>query len=359
MPHDFSQPDYLYRLAKSGSSYDREVLAQAVTGLMHQNITQTERDLAGGILLRILQVAEHDLRQSLAQQLAHEPECPKELLEYLIYKNDFSIAEPVLRFSEALSDEDLIAAVKHFDQPDYWRTIAQRKTIGGDLAKLLLGTDDPTVFEMLVKNPGVRFNTASMEWLVGVAPHLPQLHEPLLARPEMTVELAARIYWHVSEVLRNDLGKRFKISTNKLTTTLEKIVRQRLEQPSEVKKIAPELIAFAIQMKTENRITSRPILDSLKQGDQSFFTCLWAALMNLDANNLADRFEHDYVTTLAILCRAAQVTRKDFKAMLLLSREINPKANYDMIEAVDVYDGLDVKQANQMVAAWQLPLYDA
>jgi uncharacterized protein (DUF2336 family) len=356
LAHDFAQPEYLYRLAKGGSSQDRESLAQAVTSLLRSQLTEVERSLAQDILLRLLEEAETDLRLSLAQQLAREPECPQVLLDFLIYKNDFSIAEPVLRYSTVLTDEYLIEVVKHFDHSDYWRTIARRRHIGEDLATILMGTDDEEVIELLVTNPNTDLSAASMEWLVGLAPNWEELHEPLLLRPEVTPELAARIYWHVSESLRTHITRKFDIDQRKLDKAMDRIVKQKMAQKYQVLTITPAMLDLSIKMKQQNKITSRQILDAAKRSDSAFFICLWAALVDINKDILLEKMRDDFVMTLAVLCQAARITRSDYNEMFMIWRRINQGSVMsnagELTSALSTFDGMTYDKARHIIQVW-------
>ena len=66
MADDSIQPEYLYRLARSGGDHDRYQLAQSVISFMQHALQPNEQAIAQEILLQLLKEAAHDLRMSLA-----------------------------------------------------------------------------------------------------------------------------------------------------------------------------------------------------------------------------------------------------------------------------------------------------
>lgn len=341
-------------MARSGAVKDREILAQAVASLLHTQLTSGERGLAENILLQLLQEAELELRTALAGQLAHEPNCPLSLLEYLIYKNPFSVSESVLRHSEKLTDEYLIEVVKFFDHSDYWMAIAQRKRVGEDLCQLLIETEDDKVCQTLVENKGSHLPKAGVAWLINAALHMPGMQKSLLARPEVTPEFAVQLYWHVSEELRADIQKRFDIDKNQLERAIQRIVHHRMAAKKETPNITPEKMAYAHDLKRNNEIAPRVLSDALKKDDIGLFVCLWAALLTLKPELVLRKFESDFVNTLAVLSIMARVTRKDFNTMFLQWRRKGyHERDIDLSEVMHAYDHLDFAKARDLVIAWR------
>ena len=354
MAYDFSRPEYLYRLARSGEVKDREVLAQAVASLLHTQLTSGERGLAESILLQLLQEAELDLRIALADQLAHEANCPHSLLEYLIYKNPFSVSKSVLRHSEKLTDEYLIEVAKFFDNSDYWMAIAQRKRVGEDLSRFLIETEDEQVCQALVENKGSHLPKTSMPWLVNAALHIPGMQKSLLARPEVTPEFAIQLYWHVSEELRADIQKRFDIDSKQLERAMERIVHHRIAAKKEEPNITQEKTAYASDLKRKNEIAPRVLVEALKKDDIGLFVCLWAALLTLKPDLLLQKFQENFIHTLAVLSIMARVTRKDFNTMFLQWRRKGyHEQDIDLSNVMQAYDHLDFAKARDLVIAWR------
>lgn len=346
----------LYELARSGQSTDREALLQGMTGLLHAELTAHERELAHEILLLLLREAEMDLRESLAQQLALEPTCPKALLDFLVYDNPLSVSKPVLQHSTVFTDDDMIEIAKHFDSVDYCRVIALRPQIGEKLAMFLIGADDEDTYLNLLDNKGAQLGSISINWLTSIAIHAPALQSPLLLRPEVTPELAVRLYWHVSDHLRQQILSRFEIPAEKLDKALEYTVAHRKEQKHSVEDISAETLDLSFKMKQQGRITSRQIMDALRKNDVLFFTSLWASLFELKPQRLFEMLKTQPMTTLATLCRAAQMTKADYNTLFLLWRRQGTPSITNATElgqAMAVFNEMKMEDAQLEIEAWK------
>ena len=136
----------------------------------------------------------------------------------------------------------------------------------------------------------------------------------------MTPELAAKLYWHVSAELRHQITARFDMNQKQIDGLLDQAVKQRLAEKEGATDITSGMIDLAQDLKAQNRITSHQLLEALKKDDLPFFTCLWAALLNLPAAFIAEKLEDDFAVHLAVMCKAANITRRDYNLFYLLWR---------------------------------------
>lgn len=355
MTHDAFQPEYLFRLAKSGNDTDRLHLAQAVMSFLQTELRPSEQKIAEEVLLLLLKEAAHELRLSLAEQLAREENCPMALIDYLVYENPLEISSPVLQFSTVPDDDYLLEVARHFQKTEYWQVLARRSHVSETLSRFLVSTDDTNVFRLLLKNRGAHLCAASMNWLADVAPDLPEIQKPLLSRPEVTPELAAKLYWHVSVDLRNQITARFDINQSQIDVLLDKAVKQRLAEREADAEITPDMIDRAEQMKEQNSITSHQMLEALKKDDLLFFTCLWGALLSLPPEFVAARLDEDFATNMAAMCKAANITSRDYNLFFLLWRRKRKYLSTNSMElsaAMDYFNRLKFEEAWGRVHHW-------
>lgn len=358
MTYNFSQPESLYRLARSGATIDRKTLAQSVTSLLSTSLTSSERGLAQDILIQLLSEAELDLRKGLAEQLAVDPNCPQALLDFLIFENPFIVSQSILRLSEKLSDEYLIEVAKRFDNSDYWIALAQRKNIGEDLCRFLIGTDDPQVFQILVENQGSRFCSSGIHWLVSAAPYMPEIQRSLISRPEVTAEMATQLYCHVSEELRKDIESRFTIDPQKLKQAMERVILHRMAPKKPRPRITVEAVLKADRMKQEGKISSRQIVEAMKKGDISLYVCLWGALLEIDPDMILAKLEEDVIATMAILAHSARMTRSDYNAMFIQWRREKPFSESHLETkalpgVMAIFDKMTCDKSHKIISLWK------
>lgn len=363
MGYDLFQPEYLFRLARSGSPEDRQNLAHAVLGILHTGLEAGERAMAEEILLHLLKEAETDMRMALADRLAQEATCPQALLDYLVYENSFEIAESVLQFSDALTEEYLVEVVQHFEDSRYWQCIARRRRLGQNLTRYLIGTNDRDVYRILVKNRGADFCPASIEWMVQTALANSELQAPLISRPEVTPELAAKLYWHVSSELRFQITSRFDIDARQIDSLLSQLVKSRLAnrrqavsaRPANDPVITPDIMAQAMAMRDGGGITSHELLDSLQKDHIALFFALWGCLLGCDPLLVAGKIRQDPARHLAVICCAAEIPARQYNVLFLLWRRYDRamQPGMDLAAALEFYHSLTREQALGEIRQWQ------
>jgi len=355
MVHDSSRPEYLFSLAKGGSERDRETLALSIASFLSAGLSDASRVLAKDILLQLLKEAEKDLRLTLARHLANEPDCPKELLRYLIFENPLEISSPVLRYSEALEDTDLLEVAAHFAQRDYWQEIAQRNKIGEEVTDFLVGTRDIPVCKLLVNNQGACLSKASVEWLINVSPYLKDIQKPLLQRAEITPQLASKLYWYVSDELKAFITSNFKVDQTQINALLDKIVKNYINDQKPGRTITSEMQDLACHLKRQNKITAKTITSCFKKGNLAFCACLWGALLNLRPEMLLKKWDEDFSETMAILVRVSHFMRSDYNLLFLHApqRKSQMVTNHEELNlALRKFDLLDFETAYNVMRGW-------
>ena len=356
MRQDSLHPDQLYRLALGDTLHDRKALGDAVAGMIHKGMSANEKKLVQDILFQILQEAEQDLKLHLAEALAHEPDCPVALLDYLVYQNDFIIAEPVLRYSEALSDDYLIEIVQKIDLKEYRRTIAKRARIGSELARHLIATDDIDVFKSVLANKGTTLCAVSMNWLINVARHVTDIQRPLLQRPEITPDMAVKLYWYAADALRSTIAERFHINQPHIDAVLARVIDKRLARYDRIQAVTKPMMDAAFAMQKQNRITSRQVIETAKKEQADKMCCLWAVLLLVDPNVLLEKLDADLTGTLAVSAVATRFTRQDYSEIFMaMFRHKTGRTftSHDINEAMSAYDELNFEKAQYIVHGWQ------
>ncbi len=350
-----SSSDYLYRLARSTKSEDREALAKSVTNLLQADLTKGEMILVQDILLRMLREAESDLRRNLAIHLSAEDKCPTVLVEYLMKECSFDEAEPLIRYSVAVNDNLLIETGKRYERPEYWRAMASRKKISRELALYLIHTKDLETQKILVGNEGADLCTLCMKLLtdIAISTGIGDLQGPLLQRSEITAELAARLYWHVSEKLKAEIQTRFNIDKKTLDQAVNYVVDKRLTQRGSVRTISMEMLGLVRKMPY---ISTRQIMDALQSGDRALFACLCGVQLKINPEEVLVHLEYNVVHTMAVLCRALNMTRTEFNSAYVMWRRDDPNSHaigaMEMVEANEVFNRMKRDQAKTVIQDW-------
>src|SRR3546814_678854 len=129
--------------AKIAAQYDRK----------YPRMTEVERTLAEDIFRRLVADAEVLVRQALAANLKTTADLPHDLAVALARDVD-SVSLPVLKYSEVLTDDDLIEIVRSENAAAKQVAIAQRASVSTALADALIDTGNETAVPRLAANAG-------------------------------------------------------------------------------------------------------------------------------------------------------------------------------------------------------------
>ena len=91
---------------------------------------------------------------------------PPKVVGQLARDVEREVAEPVLRFCLALSDDDLLDILK--GHPESWviSTIAERPIVSEEVAGAVIDTKDVSANKALIKNEGARLSTTILQKII-------------------------------------------------------------------------------------------------------------------------------------------------------------------------------------------------
>lgn len=322
----------LFELARDRRPEARRAVARGVGALVlgpAGTLTGGERELAFDILAHVLHDVEMTVRRELAERLAEEEDVPRSLLMALA-DGEFEIARPILMRSEALSDEDLVAIVRCRTQ-DHRLAIAARRRLNPPVGDAIVETcqregwerSEPVALALL-SNPGAALSARAMRHLSDAASHRRPLCRPLIARPELTPDLAARLYWLVSVELRRFVTERYSLPREQLDKALQgTLVRLidacRMRQPP-----AADVIATAARLAEGGAVTPAVLIQVLRAGQIGLFETLFAGTGKLPLQVVRRMITEPGGEPLAVACRAQSIEKGRFASIFLLSRGARP-----------------------------------
>ena len=111
------------------------------------------------VLRRLAADIEVKARAKLAHRLSVIDNAPPVLIRSLAFDDAIEVAEPVLIFSERLTDDDLVENATTKSQ-DHLYAIAQRLKLSEKVTDVLVERGDQRVVHKVVKNKGARFSLA-------------------------------------------------------------------------------------------------------------------------------------------------------------------------------------------------------
>ncbi|MDE3060698.1 MAG: DUF2336 domain-containing protein, partial [Pseudomonadota bacterium] len=164
------------------------------------NFNTVEADLATDIFRILSRDVEIHVRHALAEELAHSPDVPHDIIRRLA-GDEPEVAAPVLEFSSVLTEDDLVAIVKSTREAAKLCAVARRETVSGTLAGLLLESRQESVAKELFRNNGATLEERLLSRSWDFIASAPGLLETLVHRGGLPLAVAEKIYAVVSDDL--------------------------------------------------------------------------------------------------------------------------------------------------------------
>jgi uncharacterized protein (DUF2336 family) len=316
----------LRSLAHDSSDAARAKLAAGLYELSHESadVPGGDRALAVQIVLEIIARAATGVRRQLAERLARDPSAPKPLVLALA-RDEISVAFPILLESTVLDDSDLVEILRN-SPLEYRLGVLQRETIGEKVTEIVIEDRDPHVMRWLVENSHAAIPRAALETLVEASRGEPEMQKPLIDRPDLPADLAARMYAFVSDELRQRI-----------------IDRQRT-------------LAQALDLRAAGALTIDLLLKTIRAGKMQEFASLFARFARISLAAARQILASPSGEALAVALRSQGVDKATFAAIFILirkARDPGSELSAALARATDTFDRLSTQEATKRLAALQ------
>ena len=175
--------DHLTTLAHDRSPARRAELLRSITDLFASaghGVSDDANDIYSDIVWHLVPGITLAERADIALRLAEMPTAPHALLLDLA-RDEIILADPVLRRSTVLSDEDLVGLASGLPR-DHLIAIAGRDELSEPVSDALIEHGDSTVLQAVARNPRARLSIAGLTRLVTEAGSDPALRYGLASR---------------------------------------------------------------------------------------------------------------------------------------------------------------------------------
>ena len=189
----------------------REALARRVAGIL-PSLTSSSHDrlenIVQPILLRLAADAAEQVRFIIADAAKHLCTVPRDAVLRLATDTEIRVAEPIIRLSPLLNEEDLLALVASPPVNETLHAVARRIGIGEAVTDALIAQGDRLAISLMIENGSAKIRPASMENVLNRARFNPEWFPSLMARPVLTPDTAIRLAGVVADTLLRPLMQR-------------------------------------------------------------------------------------------------------------------------------------------------------
>lgn len=311
----------LLDLAKEPSSDKRRDLLREVTDLFFESDDARgarERVLFDEVLRAVAQNVEEGVLAELSHRFADAPNAPEGLIRDLAGR-EISVAEAVLRRSSVLSEQDLLTIIEQRGQ-EHVRAVASRKDVSETLSAAIVKKGDDITVDVLMRNQGARLDRETMETVVDRARASAVLHDAVVLRPDLPMDLLNEMYFVVEQRLRTKiLSRNASVSPEELDAALAKSrtnVQHAIETATEENKAARK---FIFEKKARGELSAAMLIGLYRDRRMNEFLHGLGEMTGVDFETARRIIVGGDLDALATICKAAGIERPLFVTLAVLA----------------------------------------
>ncbi|HUZ12502.1 MAG TPA: DUF2336 domain-containing protein [Caulobacteraceae bacterium] len=346
----------LIALAREPSSDKRRELLREITDLFFVSPEHGGGEIAlfDDVLSRLAGDMEAAVRAELAHRMALAPEAPAGLARRLAGDGAIEVARPMLERSGTLSDEDLMQLAQNRGQ-EHLQAISRRGVVSQALADVVVRRADDETLGVLLRNEGAALSRPAHEAAVDRAAANPALHEAVVSRRSLPVDLLNEMYFVVETRLRSRILERNAAVDPAALEAALAAGRTRLA--AEDGALPPDYAAAERDVKAlaaRKALTPRALVGMLRARQTTRFLLALGQLAEIDFHTAQLILERRELDALAIVCKSAGFERPLFLtfAVLMLGREADAMGRAR--EYGDLYADLPRESARRTLRFWRM-----
>ena len=283
-PIRLTQADVTRLLEDSSPQARARTTARIAADFDAAALSDAERRIAEDIFRTLVKDTEVLVREALAAHLKSTLELPHDVALALARDVD-SVALPVLKFSEVLTDDDLIDIVR--DQgPAKQVAIAQRSGVSEAVSDALVDTGNEAAVAHLIGNEGAALSEDTLVRVIDKYDESPSVSDSLTRRPNLPPAISERVVSALAERLQAYLVSKHDVSLDVASTLILQARERATATLIDYGSSEVELEHLIEQLDRKDRLTPSLLLRVLCVGDMNFFERAISKLTSLPLPNV-------------------------------------------------------------------------
>lgn len=189
------------------------------------NFGSEQTSLFDDVMGRLVSEIDHSARAAFGERIADLPNTPPRITRELALDDSIDVAGPMLRRSESVDEDTLIAGARSKGQ-DHLFAISQRSQLSENVTDVLVERGDQKVVISTAANAGARFSDFGYTKLVSRSKHDNELALLVWSRPEIPREYLLRLFESASEVVQ----KKFEAADRGKANLVHEMIKQAADQ---------------------------------------------------------------------------------------------------------------------------------
>ncbi len=283
-PERLTQADVARLLSDSSPQARAQTTAKIAAQFDAAVLSPAERAIAEDIFRALVKDTEVLVREALAAHLKSTPDLPHDVALALARDVD-SVALPVIKFSEVLTDEDLIEILRGHE-PTKQVAIAQRSGVSERVSDAVVDTENEAAVAQLIGNEGAMLSEDALDLVIDRYQESGPIADSLARRPNLPPAISERIVAKLAERLQDYLVAQHDLSPD-IASTLILQARERATMTLiDYGSSDAELVSLIEQLDRKEGLTPSLLLRALCAGDLNFFERAMARLTELPLQNV-------------------------------------------------------------------------
>jgi uncharacterized protein (DUF2336 family) len=310
----------LIELAKSTDSSHRRELLRECTDIFFQ--TSGERNTRESALLDdVLQMVAAEMQENVLAELANTfadaKDAPLGLMRDLANRS-FEVAAPILQRSTVLDDQTLLQVVAYQSQA-HIQAVAKRAHVSEALSEAIVAKGDDVALDTLIRNEGAKIARPTLEVAVDRAQRNSLLHEAVVMRRDLPLDLLNEMYFTVQTQLRDQImARNAAVDPVALDAALTK-ARERLRKTMGQANAETRNARIFIEAKKKTgELNARLLVSLYREAKQAHFLYGLAEITSVDYDTAAELIQRRDIEGLAMICRAAGIERPLFVTLAVM-----------------------------------------
>lgn len=325
-PVRLSQSD-VARLMKDTSPDARvDTSAKVAAKFDAGQLTMSERRIAEDIFRVLAQDVELRVREALSAHLKSTPHLPHDVAIALA-RDLGSVALPMLKFSEVLTDADLIEIVAGNDSAKLM-AIAQRRSVSARVSDAMVDAGNEAVVACLVGNEGAKLSESTLNQLVADYEDSAAVADALARRSNLPAMISERLVAALAGRLQEYLVSKHDLSPDVASNLILQARERATVALIDYGSSDVELKYLIEQLFRKDRLTPSLLLRALCMGDLNFFERAMARLADLPLQNVRLLVHDQGGLGLKPLCERAGLPARLFPAFAV-AVELVVETDYD------------------------------
>jgi uncharacterized protein (DUF2336 family) len=269
--------------------------------------------------------------------------------------DDIAVATPVLRHSQALTEEALLRVVAAKSQA-HILAVTKRETVSARLSEAIVDKGSDEVVSSLLANARAQFSDQTYEAVARRAETSRLLQAPLVRRQGVPIDLLNDLYMKVEKDLRKEIVQKFDSVP---PADLEKAFERSRARVTTAFRHMPDDLALAkkrLSLIEANEQLQPSVLPSLLRegkGSRTVFKLAFAELVDVSFDVIEPAVETPDIDTLALLCRGAGFDRGLF-VTLAIALDASEKGLGQAETFGKLYESVPVLAAQRALRFWKV-----